>query len=69
MDDKWLVGLGIASVLAILLVVFVVEILAVFIIVSWMATVMGLTGWSWWIVAIFLFIVINGVLGLIFRGD
>lgn len=69
MDDKWLVGLGIASVLAIVLVVFVVEILAVFIIVSWMATVMGLTGWSWWIVAIFLFIVINGVLGLIFRGD
>ena len=69
MDDKWLVGLGIASVLAIVLVVFVVEILAVFIIVSWMATVMGLTGLSWWIVAIFLFIVINGVLTLIFRGD
>ena len=68
MDEEVLAGLGIIGVIIVLLLLFCIEILAIIIVAGWLASLMGLSGILWWAVAILLFIVINGVLSLLFRG-
>ena len=62
-DLGWLVVL-----LGILLfIAFVVELYVIMLIATFLATWFGFSGLLWWACAILLFMVINGLIGLIWR--
>ena len=62
-DLSWLVIL-----LAVLLfVAFVIEIYVILMISTFLASWFGFSGLLWWACAILLFMVINGVIGLVFK--
>ena len=48
-------------------VLILIRIVAVILVAGYIATVLGVTGVIWWAVAIVLFLVINGIIGLVIR--
>ena len=44
-----------------------IRLVAVILVAGYIATALGVTGVIWWAVAIVLFLVINGIIGLIIR--
>ena len=48
-------------------VLILIRIVAVILVAGYIATALGVTGVIWWAVAIVLFLVINGIIGLVIR--
>ena len=48
-------------------VLILIRLVAVILVAGYIATVLGVTGVIWWAVAIVLFLVINGIIGLVIR--
>ena len=46
-------------------VLILIRLVAVILVAGYIATVLGVTGVIWWAVAIVLFLVINGIIGLV----
>ena len=62
-DLSWIVML-----LAVLLMLaFLIEVYVIVLIAGFLATFFGFSGILWWACAIMMFIVINGVIGLVFK--
>ena len=60
-------GFGILAVVCLVILLLVVEIGAVMLVAGFVASYLGLTGVLWWAVALVVFLLINGVLGVLFR--
>lgn len=58
-------GLGIVALICLIILVLVIEIVAVVLIAGAVASMLGFTGILWWAVAIVVFMIINGLLGLV----
>ena len=48
-------------------VLILIRLVAVILVAGYIATVLGVTGVIWWAVAIVLFLLINGIIGLVIR--
>ena len=48
-------------------VLILIRLVAVILVAGYIATALGVTGVIWWAVAIVLFLLINGIIGLILR--
>ena len=48
-------------------VLILIRIVAVILVAGYIATALGVTGVIWWAVAIVLFLLINGIIGLVIR--
>ena len=48
-------------------VLILIRLVAVILVAGYIATALGVTGVIWWAVAIVLFLVINGIIGLVIR--
>ena len=48
-------------------VLILIRLVAVIFVAGYIATVLGVTGVIWWAVAIVLFLLINGIIGLVIR--
>lgn len=48
-------------------VLILIRIVAVILVAGYIATCLGVTGVIWWAVAIVLFLLINGIIGLVIR--
>ena len=48
-------------------VLILIRLVAVILVAGYIATCLGLTGVIWWAVAIVLFLLINGIIGLVVR--
>ena len=51
--------------IVIIVVLILIRIVAVILVAGYIATALGVTGVIWWAVAIVLFLVINGIIGLV----
>ena len=60
-------GFGILAVVCLVILLLVVEIGAVMLVAGFVASYLGWTGALWWAVALVVFLLINGVLGVLFR--
>lgn len=58
---------GIIATVFVVFFLIIVEVVAVILVAGYIATCLGLTGVIWWAVAIVLFLVINGIIGLVIR--
>lgn len=67
MDTDILAGIGVIGLIVLILLLFVVEIVAIVLVAGFLASFFGFTGVMWWAVAIVLFLVINGFIGLLVR--
>lgn len=65
--EDYLAFFGIVGLILLILFVIAVEIVAVVLVAGFLATYFGFTGVMWWAVAIVLFMVINGLIGLVVR--
>ena len=57
--------LGVATLITIIFIVICVEIIVVWTVASYLASMLGATGWIWWCIAIVTFLIINGLLGAV----
>ena len=48
-------------------VLILIRLVAVILVAGYIATALGVTGVMWWAVAIVLFLLINGIIGLVIR--
>ena len=48
-------------------VLILIRLVAVILVAGYIATALGVTGVIWWAVAIILFLLINGIIGLVIR--
>lgn len=51
--------------IVIIVVLILIRLVAVILVAGYIATALGVTGVIWWAVAIVLFLVINGIIGLV----
>ena len=51
--------------IVIIVVLILIRIVAVILVAGYIATALGVTGVIWWAVAIVLFLLINGIIGLV----
>ena len=56
---------GIIATVFVVFFLIIVEVVAVILVAGYIATALGVTGVIWWAVAIVLFLVINGIIGLV----
>ena len=66
-SEDWLAFIGIVGIFLLILFVVAIEIVAVILVAGFLASWFGFTGVMWWAVAIVLFLVINGIIGLLVR--
>jgi hypothetical protein len=59
--------LGVATLITIVFIVICIEIIVVWTVASYLATLLGANGFVWWCIAIVVFLLLNGVLGAIGR--
>ena len=57
--------LGVATLITIAFIVICVEIIVVWTVASYLATLLGANGFVWWCIAIVTFIIINGLVGAV----
>ena len=51
--------------IVIIVILILIRLVAVILVAGYIATALGVTGVIWWAVAIVLFLVINGIIGLV----
>jgi len=57
--------LGVATLITIVFIVICIEIIVVWTVASYLATLLGASGFVWWCIAIVTFLIINGLLGAV----
>lgn len=59
--------LDVGIILTIIFIVICIELIVVWTVASYLATLLGANGFVWWCIAIVVFLLLNGVLGAIGR--
>lgn len=59
--------LDVAIILTIIFIVICIELIVVWTVASYLATLLGANGFVWWCIAIVVFLLLNGVLGAVYR--
>ena len=65
MMSDYLFGLGIGAIIVIIFALLFVEVVAIVLIAGAITSWLGFSGLLWWVVAIGLFLIINGIIGAI----